>query len=82
MQTNIRQTLQKRREERHEPPPVAIALPDNEKVRNLCVKPHALNQYDHIDMSPQATEPVNKSLTCESKKSVKPENDQLKGSRQ
>ncbi len=78
----VRQTLQKRREERHEPPPMAIALPDNEKVRNLCVKPHALNQYDHIDMSPQATEPVNKSLTCESKKSVKPENDQLKGSRQ
>jgi len=45
----VRQTLQKRREERLEPPPLAVALPDNQKVRNLSVKPHALNQYDQIE---------------------------------
>ncbi len=45
----VRQTLQRRREERLEPPPLPIALPDNDKVRHLFVIPHALNQYDHID---------------------------------
>jgi len=47
----VRQTLQKRREERLEPPPLPIALPDNDNVRNLCVKPHQLNQYDELGSS-------------------------------
>jgi transposase len=47
----VRQTLQKRREERLEPPPLPIALPDNDKVRNLCVKTHQLNQYDDLGSS-------------------------------
>lgn len=44
----VRQTLQKRREERLEPPPLAVALPDDTRVRNLTVKPHALTDYDQL----------------------------------
>jgi len=52
----VRQTLQRRREERLEPPPLPIALPDNDKVRNLSVRTHALNQYDEISSpKPQST---------------------------
>ena len=51
----VRQTLQKRREERDQPPPLPIALPDNEKARNLVVKPHTLTSYDEI-ISPELKE--------------------------
>jgi len=44
----VRQTLQKRREERLKPPSVPVALPDDEKVRNIDVKPHALDDYDQL----------------------------------
>ena len=44
----VRQTLQKRREERLEPPPLAVSLPDDKRVRNLAVKPHALADYDPL----------------------------------
>jgi hypothetical protein len=44
----VRQTLQKRREERDQPPPLSIVLPHNEKARNLVVKPHTLTSYDDI----------------------------------
>lgn len=51
----VRQTLQKRREERDQPPPLSIVLPHNEKARNLVVKPHTLNSYDDIT-SPESKE--------------------------
>ena len=44
----VRQTLQKRRDERLEPPPVPVALPDDKRVRHLNVKPHSLNGYDQL----------------------------------
>ena len=44
----VRQTLQKRRDERLEPPPVPVSLPDDERVRDLSVKTHALDSYDQL----------------------------------
>jgi hypothetical protein len=49
----VRQTLQKRREERLEPPPLAVPLPDDKRVRDLNVKTHALTAYDQINETPQ-----------------------------
>ena len=42
----VRLTLERRREQRHQPPPLAISLPDQPQVRNLVVQPHALKDYD------------------------------------
>jgi len=57
----VRQTLQKRREERLEPPPLPIALPDNDQVRQLFVKTHELNQYDDISSpNPKEAHPKEK----------------------
>lgn len=44
----IRQILQRERDERLQPPPIAIALPDDQRIRNLNVKPHPLNGYDQL----------------------------------
>lgn len=44
----VRQALQRRREARDEPPPIPIALPNDKRVKNLLVKPHALDAYDQI----------------------------------
>ena len=52
----VRQTLQKRREERLEPPPLAVSLPDDKRVRNLNIKPHALIDYDLLK-TPNETKP-------------------------
>jgi transposase len=43
---SVRLSLEKRREERDQPPPINIDLPDDERVRGLVVRPHDLNQYD------------------------------------
>lgn len=45
----VRQSLERRREEQHLPPPLALPLPDNERVRNLTVRTHALAAYDQIN---------------------------------
>ena len=42
----VRLTLERRREQRHQPPPLAVSLPDQPQVRNLVVQPHALKDYD------------------------------------
>ena len=51
----VRQTLQKRREERDEPPPISVPLPDDHRARTLSVKPHALGDYDQLNGNHQAT---------------------------
>jgi len=38
--------LERRRREQHAPPPVAVALPADPRVRNLVVTPHRLETYD------------------------------------
>jgi len=42
----VRQVLERRRREQHAPPPVAVALPDDPRVRGLVVTPHRLETYD------------------------------------
>lgn len=45
----VRLNLERRREQRDQPPPLAIVLPDDDRVRNLVVRPHALTSYDPLE---------------------------------
>jgi transposase len=45
----VRQSLVRRREERRLPPPIAIALPHNEKAHNIVVRPASLKAYDQLN---------------------------------
>lgn len=45
----VRQTLQKRQDERHELPPIAVSLPDDKRVRDISVKTHDLEDYDYLN---------------------------------
>jgi len=45
----VRQSLERRRELRHRPPPIAIALPNNDKARNIVVRPASLAAYDQLN---------------------------------
>jgi hypothetical protein len=42
----VRQVLERRRRERDEPLPVPVVLPDDPRVRDLVVRPHALDSCD------------------------------------
>ena len=42
----VRLILDRRRRARQEQPRVAVALPEDDRVRNLVVKPHDLSEYD------------------------------------
>jgi hypothetical protein len=44
----VRQVLERRREPRDQPPPLAVVLPDNDKARNMSVRPASLALYDQI----------------------------------
>lgn len=44
----VRQALERRREERNQPPPIAIPLPDNTKAKNAVVRPAPLASYDQL----------------------------------
>jgi len=44
----VRLSLERRREARDQPPPVAVALPDDPRVRAAVVRPHALDSYDTL----------------------------------
>jgi len=46
----VAQALERGREQRHLPPPLAIVLPDNAKARNIVVRPGSLAAYDQLDM--------------------------------
>ena len=45
----VRQSLERRREEKQLPPALALVLPDNEQARNLTVRTHTLAAYDQIN---------------------------------
>jgi len=45
----VRQVLERRREKRHQPPPIAVTLPDNAKANNIVVRPASLALYDQIN---------------------------------
>ena len=44
----VRQILEQRAQDAGTPPPIAVALPDDPKVRELHVQPHDLCSYDDI----------------------------------
>jgi transposase len=44
----VRQALERRREQREQPPPLTLTLPDNDKVRGIVVRPAALAPYDQL----------------------------------
>jgi hypothetical protein len=43
----VRIALQRRREQRHRPPPLAMRLRDK-RAQNLVVRPHDLKDYDPV----------------------------------
>jgi len=45
----VRQSLVRRREEQLLPPPIAIALPNNDKARNIVVHSASLTAYDQLN---------------------------------
>ena len=44
----VRLILERRRDERHEPPPVAVILPAHVRAKDRPVRPHDLNAYDKL----------------------------------
>ncbi|MBC7546060.1 MAG: hypothetical protein H7338_25305 [Candidatus Sericytochromatia bacterium] len=44
----VRQILDRRRRAAGLPPPIAVALPDDPRVRNLVVHAHPLHHYDSL----------------------------------
>jgi hypothetical protein len=44
----VRQVLERRRDERHQAPPVIIVLSDHVRARDKSVQPHSLETYDEI----------------------------------
>jgi transposase len=48
----VRLSLERRREQRDQPPPVPLSLPDDPRVRDQAVRPHALADYDQLSPEP------------------------------
>jgi transposase len=44
----VRLALERRREQRNAPPPIAVELPDRVKTRDTIVRPHRLEAYDRL----------------------------------
>lgn len=44
----VRQVLDRRRREADQPPPVAVALPDDPRLRTVTVRPRPLGAYDQL----------------------------------
>jgi transposase len=49
----VRLALERRREQREQAPPLAVALPDDQRVRELVVRPHPLDDYDQLQSHPE-----------------------------
>ena len=49
----VRLSLERRREQREQAPPLAVALPDDQRVRDLVVRPHKLDDYDQLQSHPE-----------------------------
>jgi transposase len=50
----VRLALERRRDRRDQAPPLAVALPEDPRVKKLVVKPHKLNDYDQLQSDPQS----------------------------
>lgn len=44
----VRQLVEQERQAQRQPPPIPVALPDDARVRDLVVHPHALTTYDDL----------------------------------
>ena len=55
----VRMYLEKQREKNNLPPPLAIWLPDDKRVRDLSVRPHDLKSYDQLTSITETTEDKN-----------------------
>ena len=53
----VRQILDKKRHDRGQPPPIAVALPDDPRLRNLVVRPHTLVDYERLEKDPHDHDP-------------------------
>lgn len=53
----IRQVLDRKRHERGAPPPLAVPLPDDPRIRDLVIRPHPLDDYEKIQEEPPHDEP-------------------------
>jgi hypothetical protein len=54
----VRQALDRHRHARELPPPLAVALPEDPRLRTLSVRPHPLRDYDALHPeSPDEHEP-------------------------
>jgi transposase len=51
----VRLSLERRREERQQDPPVEVALSQDQRVRNIVVRPHKLGDYDGLNSNTQST---------------------------
>lgn len=49
----VRLSLERRREQREQAPPLAVALPEDKRVRTLVVRPHDLDDYDQLQAHPE-----------------------------
>ncbi len=52
----VRLALEHRREERQQPPPIAVTLTDHPKTRHLVVRPASLARYDQLSESTADTQ--------------------------
>jgi hypothetical protein len=50
----VRLSLERRREQRDQPPPLPLTLPDDPRVRDQVVRPHALADYDQLNSRSEA----------------------------
>lgn len=48
----VRQALERRREQRQQPPPLPLTLPDNDKAKGIVVRPASLTPYDQLHTPP------------------------------
>jgi transposase len=51
----VRQVLERRREQRDQPPPLTLTLPDSDKLKGIVVRPAALASYDQLATQPTET---------------------------
>lgn len=52
----VRISLQKRREQKNQLPPIRIELPNEKRIREQVVRVHNLNEYDQLQQSTETTE--------------------------
>jgi transposase len=52
----VRLSLQRRREQRDQPPPLAVTLPEDTRVRDLVVRPHDLEDYDQLQPTQETSD--------------------------